>query len=248
MILEYHRPQNISDAIWLLSRKDVTTIPLAGGTTFQQIPEGVSVVDLQSLGLNLINIQSGYAELGSMLTFQQVMNWENAPEIMRQAVYRGATYNQRNQVTIGGAVASTNSFSPLLAALLALDAKLTWQPNEIVINLGEWYPLKKSLKPGKLITSIGVPINIQSTMQIISRTPADHPQILACGCRWSSGRTRIVVMIKECAPVLLSDGRGEKGLENSIINIECNDQNYSREYVENSLKVLIRRVLKCLDE
>ncbi len=246
MILEYHRPDGIDEAIRLLLRKHPKTIPLAGGTTIQYQPEDLAVVDLQALGLNQIVSNGVSAELGSMVTFQQVMDWEDAPAILVEAVHRGATYNLRNQITMGGAVASNYSFSPLLAALLALDAKLTWQPREVIIQLGEWYPLRKSLHPGKLITAVGVPINLRTAMEIISRTPGDTPQIIACGCHWPSGRTRIVAMLKNHPPVLLSDGRDSTGVELSALNLVGTKSIFSGDYIENSLKILIDRVINRL--
>ena len=55
MIIEYYRPQSLEEALELLARPGLTTVPLGGGTVVNQpSPEPVAVVDLQALGLNMI--------------------------------------------------------------------------------------------------------------------------------------------------------------------------------------------------
>jgi xanthine dehydrogenase iron-sulfur cluster and FAD-binding subunit A len=246
MILEYHRPQTVEDAVKLLSRNQPLTIPLAGGSTIHQQSEDVAVVDLQNLGLNQIQLRSEMADLGSMVTFQQLMEWEDAPCILVESAHRGSTYNLRNQITIGGAIASSSTFSPVVAALLALDARMTWQPGDVTLNLGEWLPIREAHKSGNLISSINVPLNIITAMEIISRTPEDSPQIIACGCKWPSGRTRIVTMLKDHSPVLMSDGRDVSGVELSSFNIDYHTGLFTEEYIQHSLTILIHRVMNRL--
>ena len=53
MILEYHRPKTVKEALQLLNRSTPLTRPLAGGTVLNQPgQEAMAVVDLQSLGLD----------------------------------------------------------------------------------------------------------------------------------------------------------------------------------------------------
>ena len=219
MILEYHRPQTIEDAVRLLSRNHPLTVPLAGGTTIHRQTDDIAVVDLQNLGLDLIETKGGTADLGSMVNFQQIIDWEDAPALLVEAAHRSGTYNLRNQITVGGSIASSSTYSPMVAALLALDARITWQPGDLTLNLGEWLPVRGSMKPGKIITSILVPLGQVTAMEILSRTPEDSPQIIACGCKWPSGRTRIVTMLKDHPPVLMSDGRDVAGVELSSLNV-----------------------------
>lgn len=246
MILEYHRPLTVEDAVRLLSRNNPLTIPLAGGSTIHRQTDDIAVVDLQNLELNLIKTNGGTADLGSMVTFQQLLDWEEAPGILVEAAHRGGSYNLRNQITIGGAIASNSTYSPMVAALLALDAQITWQPGDLTLNLGEWLPVRGSMKPGKMITSIILPLNLVTGMEILSRTPEDSPQIIACGCKWPSGRTRIVTMLKDHPPVLMSDGRDFTGMELSSLNINYQEGLFSEEYTKNCLTILIRRVISRL--
>ena len=55
-IREYHRPATLGEALILLARTDVDSVPLGGGTVLNGLPDDVpeEVVDLQSLGLDNI--------------------------------------------------------------------------------------------------------------------------------------------------------------------------------------------------
>jgi CO/xanthine dehydrogenase FAD-binding subunit len=67
MILEYHRPQALDQALALLSRETPRTIPLGGGTVISQMAgPGVAVVDLQSLGLNTLEALSTPQSAGGL--------------------------------------------------------------------------------------------------------------------------------------------------------------------------------------
>lgn len=50
MVIEYNRPKTLDEALSLLSRKGIKTLPLGGGTILNQpSTERYAVVDLQSL-------------------------------------------------------------------------------------------------------------------------------------------------------------------------------------------------------
>jgi len=87
-----------------------------------------------------------------------------------------------------------------------------------------------------------VPINVWSAMEVVARTPADTPQILVCGCKWSSGRVRLVSMLKNHLPKLLSDGRDAEQLEQSAMNADLDSKDYSPEYIQHAYAVLVNRV------
>jgi len=242
MISEYHRPKKIEDAVQLLLRTSPSTIPLAGGSTITHLDQDFAVVDLQDLLINQIRVGGNQAEIGAMTTFQQLMEWDAAPAIVVESAHLSATYNQRNQVTIGGAIAVKTASSAMLAVLLALDVKLVWEPGGLEVSLGDWLPLRDRKKPGVLITQVMVPINVETAMEVVARTPADTPQILVCGCKWSSGRVRLVSMLKNHLPKLLSDGRDAEQLEQSAMNADLDSKDYSPEYIQHAYAVLVNRV------
>jgi len=57
-VKEYHRPHELADALRLLQRQDVRTVPLAGGTGLvgRGGPGVEAVVDLLELGLDYITV------------------------------------------------------------------------------------------------------------------------------------------------------------------------------------------------
>ncbi len=74
MIVEYHRPDQLDDAIALLLREDPIYVPIGGGTCLdRQSPEPIGVVDLQALGLDKIAAQGSLIELGACLTLQKLL-------------------------------------------------------------------------------------------------------------------------------------------------------------------------------
>jgi CO/xanthine dehydrogenase FAD-binding subunit len=85
MILEYHRPQTLDEALLLLTQPN--TVPLGGGTLLSaQKADPVSVVDLQSLGLNTIKKQGNNLEIGATTTLQQLLEDDNCPEALKKAI------------------------------------------------------------------------------------------------------------------------------------------------------------------
>lgn len=249
MILEYHRPKKIEDAVQLLQRISPSTIPLAGGSTVTHLDNDYAVVDLQDLSINQIRVEGTQAEIGAMTTFQQLMEWDAAPAIVVEAAHLSATINQRNQVTIGGAIATKTGSNAMLGALLALDVKIIWEPGGIETTLGDWLPLRDQKKLGVLITQVKLPINLETAMEVVARTPADTPQILVCGCKWSSGRIRMVSMLKDHPPKLLSDGKDiDHHLEQSVMNADFDSKDYSREYIQHAYTILVKRVRTRLAE
>jgi CO/xanthine dehydrogenase FAD-binding subunit len=111
MIQEYNRPDSLEAALALLSRPELETLPLAGGTTLTSgTPGPVAVVDLQALGLATFQIQGNSLHLGATLTLQTLL--DRLPEAslvgvglidgLHKAILHEATYNLRSAATVAG--------------------------------------------------------------------------------------------------------------------------------------------------
>jgi CO/xanthine dehydrogenase FAD-binding subunit len=107
--------------------------------------------------------------------------------------------------TVGGTLASCDGRSPFVTALLALDPRLVWLPDETVQSLGDFLALRESA-PGKLISEVRVPLNASLHFEMVARTPLDRPILCAAVARWPSGRTRVTLGGFSSAPVLAMDG------------------------------------------
>ena len=246
MIVEYHRPENLAQALALLDRSDPTTLPLGGGTFLSSVKErDFAVVDLQSLGLNKIEESGAFISIGSTVTLQNMLEDSRLPEALKHALQLEATLNTRNQATIAGRLATSDGSSPLATMLLAMDCRLEWQPGNIQQSLGDWLLLRKSQAQNGVIIQLQIPRQVIVGFASVGRTPMDRPLLCAGMCRWSSGRIRVSLGGTDHQPTLVVDGT-EPG---DIIEIAKNAYSHksnkycSSEYLQENTTVLIRRLL-----
>ncbi|MFC1879653.1 FAD binding domain-containing protein [Chloroflexota bacterium] len=171
MITEYHRPKSLDEALALLAREEASTYPLAGGTKISQpSSQAFEVVDLQALGLDTIKVSGKTLELGATLTLQGLLDYAQSGEAGKlglqpaliKAIKHEATYNLRQAATLAGTLVAANGRSPFTTAALALDIRLTLQPGDESISLGDLLPLRQERLHGRLITKISFPLNAQA--------------------------------------------------------------------------------------
>jgi CO/xanthine dehydrogenase FAD-binding subunit len=252
MIIEYHRPDTLKDALRLISRTRPRTLPLGGGTVLNQ-PGGetIAVVDLQNLGLNQMNRVGSKLSVGAMVTLQNLLDDASLPPGLRIPLQREATLNLRQSATIGGSVVAGDGRSPFLAALLALDAEIEickLDQDPVKVKLGDWLPFRK-MRQGELILAIQMPLKIKMSYQYVARTPADLPIIGAVVVQWTGGRTRLVLCGWGDMPHLAMDGSESVGIELAAQNAaqEAADQWASAEYRQAIAGILSRRAVDALE-
>ena len=210
MILEYHRPEDLDEALKLLARETPRTIPLGGGTVISRWnAPGTAVVDLQRLGLGELRVEGHLLRIGATVTLQQILAADGIPaevhEALAASLHPEAGINIRRMATTGGTLASCDGRSPFVTALLALDPRLVWQPGDIVQPLGDYLPLR-SEAPGRLISEVQVSLNATLRFETVARAPVDRPVVCAAVARWPSGRTRVTLGGFGSAPILAMDG------------------------------------------
>src|SRR5437764_13908260 len=108
-LLEYHWVEQIDDALILLSRTDMKTVPLAGGTYLLGLQDESiqAVVDLRDLELAYISEDAQGMHIGAMTTLQSMAE---APELKGLAagilsrVALASSFSRliRSSVTLGG--------------------------------------------------------------------------------------------------------------------------------------------------
>jgi putative selenate reductase FAD-binding subunit len=242
MITTYHRPQTLDEALALLAQPN--TFPLGGGTFLSQpTPDPVSVVDLQSLGLDSLRAKGNDLEIGATCTLQALLENENCPTALKVAIKLEAPINIRNTATVAGTLVSSNGRSPFATALLSLDAKLSVASSQLsVVSIGEFLPLR----PRGLITLITIPLNAKFAFEFTSKTPADKPIVAAALSQWNSGRTRLALGGYGKSPMLAMDGTEAEGLDAAARNAyhEANDEWASAEYRMDVAAVLAKRCLE----
>jgi probable selenate reductase FAD-binding subunit len=245
MIVEYHRPETLDQALELLARTGVETVPLGGGTILNQPdPNPVAVVDLQTLGLNTIEIKGKRLELGATVTLQQLLDNSNIPIALKRAIRHEATYNIRQVATIAGALVASDGRSAFTTAMLALGAELAFGSGDTT-DVGSFLPLRSRDDRGVLITAVNIPNNVNLAYEYVARTPADLPIVCVAVAQWPSGRTRVALGGFDSAPLLAMDGPESDGAEMAARDAfrEAGDQWASAEYRSNVAETLVQRCL-----
>lgn len=250
MIQNYYRPTALEEALTYLKRPD--TLPLGGGTLLSK-PENapVSVVDLQSLGLDHIHKAGNTLEIGATVTLQQLLEQPDSPIALKTALKLEAPLNIRNVATLAGTLVAADGRSPVATLLMALDAKLTHatllQSNveTQTTNIGDFLPLR----PPGLITKIEMPLNCKLAFESVARTPADKPIVSAALAVWPSGRMRLALGGHGASPLLAMDGLQAEGVEGAQAAArnayqEAQDAYASAEYRRDVAATLARR---CFD-
>jgi len=185
---EYHRPKTLAEALALLRRPDIRTVPIGGGT--QVMAEGSreveAVVDLQDLGLNFIRLEGNALRIGATTPLQALVE---SPEgaaygggILATAARETAPLPLRHQRTVGGAVVGASGEQPLATILIALEAELvvfTEPESPRALRLEAFYDYRDALRrQGMIATEIRLPLSaapMGAAFHKVARTPADAP-------------------------------------------------------------------------
>ena len=247
MIIEYHRPKKIDEALKLLAREQPTTVPLGGGTVLNApSEEQVAVVDMQDLGFGGINQSGSTLKVGAAASLQLLLDVPELPEALAKAIQHEATHNLRQSGTVAGALVSGDGRSPFLAAMMALDAQLVWQPGDVKQAIGEFVPLRGEQHPGLLISEVQFSLSTLLAYQYVARSPADKPVVCVAVARWPSGRTRIVLGGFGLVPITVLDGDELDGAAEVVAYalITAQDQWASAEYRIDAAKTLVGRCLQ----
>lgn len=192
MIVAYHRPTTLQEALDLLARSEPVTVPLGGGTMLSRPGAGkFAVVDLQALGLNQIERQGDQLIIGATATLQSLYAHAAVPAGLRVAIERETTYNLRQTASVGGAIVSADGRSPFAAALLALGAVLEWAGGTTT-SLEGYFAARKSASQG-LILRVVIPVTGKIALEAISKTPADVPILIGAAGWGENGLERLVL-------------------------------------------------------
>jgi CO/xanthine dehydrogenase FAD-binding subunit len=254
MIVEYHRPDTLEEALSLLSRKDTKTVVIGGGLYINEIDQDpLAVVDLQHLELSKIAVKGKKIHLGGSAVLQTILDHEQMPKALKDAISHQETYNRRQVATLAGSIVVGNGRSSIVSVFLALDADILFQEKKKQsdqLKLGDFLPVRKEFIQGKVITEIILPKQILSAYNYVARTPADLPIVAAAAAKWPSGRTRIVLAGYGDQPKMVFDGPDSEGAEIAARDAysEAGDQWASAEYRSDVAAALVVRCLSELNE
>ncbi len=254
MIIEYHRPDTIEEAIAYLSREDPHTVVLGGGLYLnEKVKDSIAVVDLQTLGLDTIETKGKKHILGAAVKLQNLVDREGLPMALVNGIKHQETYNRRQVATLAGTVIAADGRSPITAVLMALDTELEMvgkNNKSEKIRLGDFLPLRDEKLKGKLITRIIIPSQTRVAYHYAARSPADRPIVAAAVSQWPSGRTRVILAGFGDQPVLVLDGPDANGAESAARDAysKAGDQWASAEYRADAAAALVLRCLNQISE
>ena len=204
MIVNYHRPHTVDEALSLAARPDA--VILAGGTVVNADPLAVKgdVIDLQALDISGIEAVPGGVRIGAITTLREIVASDIVPDVIRDLAYREAPNTVRNAATIGGTIGARDPESQLLTGLLALGATVSVVHPEITAD----HPIDVLLEdPGLLRDSLITHVTVRSggtaAAERTGRTPMDTPIVLAVANRDSSGELTVAVSGVADLPVVV---------------------------------------------
>lgn len=202
MIETYHRPATLDEALTLLGAEG--TAVLGGGTSLVASNAATGLIDLQDLGLNDIELDGDRVVVGAMVRLRDLAESDLVPAMLRDLARREAPSTIRNAATIGGAVATGDAESELLAGLLVYEAQVT-----VVDSDGETsHSLDDYLRdrPVGIITKIAVAAGGTTSAARTGRTPADRPIVMAVVRRTDNGDILLALTGVAAAPIATDPG------------------------------------------
>ena len=134
-IEEYHRPQNLAQAIDILSRFGNSARVIAGGTDILPRRPGVKkldninhLVDISKLDLDYLKKDNGHIRIGAATTINTIgasTLFSSGPyEALSEAASAHSTSTIRNRATVGGNLCNASACADFALPLLVLDAVL----------------------------------------------------------------------------------------------------------------------------
>lgn len=201
-LLEYHWAEDIDDALLLLSRTDVKTVPLAGGTyVLGHTDETIqAVVDLRDLQLAYIKEDAQAIHIGAMTTLQSMADsplLKNTVDGLLARAAQASSFSRllRNSATLGGTIGTgVASQADLLTALSVMDAEVTLRSgSQTSVSLGgasssgivykgkherriAFHSFALESRPNELIIEVRIPrpgTMAGGSFERVGRTPTD---------------------------------------------------------------------------
>ncbi len=193
--LTYHRPKTIKETLALMEKG----VPLAGGTALTPQRYDVdAVIDLQDLELDELKVGKSEISIGATVKLQAIIKAQKElPQALAQACRQEAALNIRNAATIGGAVMKGDGRSPLLTALLALDASVLTEPGNKSESLEKLLEDRGGARKPRLIVALEMMRPNRMIYEQVSRSPADRPLVCLAVAEYQSskGESRVIAAL-----------------------------------------------------
>lgn len=259
LVTKYLRPDTLSDAYQALT-EDKKSLIIAGGAWIKLSIKNVeTLISLDNLKLNQIEITKDAIELGSMVTLREIETNKEVIElydgILSMAIHKIMGINIRNIATLGGSVMGKFPFSDILPVLLVMDTKL------IFYKQGE-ITLEEYLENPKIEKDILLKVSIKKEKGLgyfkkVAKTPLDF-SIINIAISKCNNKFKICLgstpYLAKLAINTMDYLNKQKNITDEIINsaikIMMQEMKFnknvrsSKEYKEELAKVYVKRGLK----
>lgn len=271
---DYHRPENVSDAIKLLKDNPEAKL-LAGGHSLLpvmklRLAQPAALVDISRLSeIKGVKEDGGAIVIGANTTYSEIMSSDVIKQklpVLAEASDKVGDVQVRNKGTIGGAAAHADPASDLPAVLLALDAEFktvsssgekTHKATDFFVDM-----FTTALEPDEVITEVRIPnvADVASATYLKFAHPASGYAIVGIAAvRNSNGDVRAAVTGSVPIAVRLSGTESEiSGKDLNADNIKAaadkagdgldfvGDIHASEEYRAHLTNVYTRRALEAI--
>ena len=216
---DYHRPENLADALQLLALSGHDNIVLAGGQSLMpmmhlRLARPDALVDLNRISeLDYIELNGDQIEIGSMCRYATL---ESSPLIAQhvpliaKAIPFIAHAAIRNRGTIGGSAALADPAAEMPALLVALNAKLTLSSldGDRELRADDFFTglYETELGDNEIIKSVSIPCRTEQTCSGFYEITRRHGDYAMAGVAMTASQQkplhqlRIVFFgIAECA-------------------------------------------------
>jgi CO/xanthine dehydrogenase FAD-binding subunit len=246
VIKAYHRPENKKEAIALFRRHDIESIFVLGSSQYGNVYDrAVDVVDLQDIRLEQIENSEEGKKISCFAFLSDIASNPHIIPELKQALMHDYTENQRNSMPLAGLLFTAKGNSISAAVLLACDANITLFVDEQKMDFDDWL-IKRKIRGYEICERVEINTAANITMEWVSKTPGDFPELVVILAQWKSGRTRLVIGGSEIsAPQVVFDGTEQKGIEQAAKNA-CShlfNRSIHKEYLTQTSQTLIQRFL-----
>jgi aerobic carbon-monoxide dehydrogenase medium subunit len=271
---DYHRPENVSDAVKLLQDNPEAKV-LAGGHSLLpmmklRLAMPGALVDISRISdLKGVREEGGALVIGAMTTYQELIESDVIKQklpMLADAAEQVGDVQVRNMGTIGGACAHCDPASDFPAVVLALDAEIrtvspsgekTHKATEFFVDM-----FTPRLEPQEVVTEVRIPNAgdiAGATYQKFAHPASGYAIVGIAAVRTSGGDVRLAVTGSVPIATRLSSAEAEisgKDLGEANINAAAEkasdgldfvgDIHASEEYRAHLTRVYTRRALNAI--
>jgi len=164
-----------------IGAKNASAVFIAGGTEVNRLGSDAAaaadtLISLKKCtGLDGIEGSGGMIRIGSMCTFQQIVDSEKTPAYLREAALFMASRTKRNMATIGGNIAAMRNDSYLMPVLYAVGASIDVMKSSGKETMGISSYIEAAEKgEDMLITAVSIPEDIKVVSKRYANTAQSH--------------------------------------------------------------------------